>query len=171
MKMEAIRNYYQNMGVDNYYKTFGNNYSNPHYDIIKELLENININGNILDLCAGSGEVTNIINEENVIGCDPYTFNLYEQNTSKKCLKYSFLDIANGALNSYKFDYIICSFAMHLCSKSLLNQLLYQLALISNKLIIITPNKNPEIKNYWDLDDEIIHRRVRLRFYSSNLRI
>ena len=168
--MEAIRNEYAKLGIDNFYKMNANSYTNPHINIIKKLLSEIQIKGNCLDLCCGGGEVTNNINVDNIIGCDPYTFDLYTKNTSKKCLKYDFKDIANGKITD-NFNYIICSFALHLCPASLLDTVLFNLALISENLIIVTPNKKPEIKNYWTLEKEIIKDRVRLRIYKRNIEI
>lgn len=163
--MEAIRNMYKNIGIDNFYKEYGNDYKNPHAEIINHLLKNVDVGENILDLCCGSGEVTKNFLDKNIIGCDPYTYELYKKNTNKKILTYNFKDIAMGSLSSYKFDTIICSFALHLCEESMLNLILYQLAYISEKLIIITPHKRPEVKNYWELKKEIIYKKVRLREY------
>lgn len=167
--MDAIRNMYKNIGVDNFYKVYGNTYENPHKEIINHLLKDVNIKGSILDLCCGSGEVTKNFLDKDIIGCDPYTYNLYEKNTNKKCLNYDFKDIAKGSLDSYKFNNIICSFALHLCEESMLNLILYQLACISERLIIITPHKKPEIKNYWYLEKETIYKKVRLREYRRTL--
>lgn len=167
--MEAIRTMYSKMGVENFYKEYGNKYENPHSEIINQLLKDINVGDSILDLCCGSGEVTKNFMNKNIIGCDPYTYNLYEKNTGKKALKFTFKEIALGSLEGFKFDTIICSFAMHLCEQSMLNQVLFQLTQISKKLIIITPHKKPEINNFWKLEKEIILNKVRLREYSSKI--
>ena len=82
--MDAIRNMYKNIGVDNFYKVYGNTYENPHKEIINHLLKDVNIKGSILDLCCGSGEVTKNFSDKDIIGCDPYTYKLYEKNTNKK---------------------------------------------------------------------------------------
>ena len=119
--MEAIRNMYAQMGVDNFYKEHGNEYKNPHTEIINQLLSKVDVGDKILDLCCGSGEVTKNFLNKDIIGCDPYTFNLYQKETGKPVLTFSFKDIATGALADYQFDTIICSFAMHLCEPSMLN--------------------------------------------------
>ncbi len=165
--MNGIRNMYNAMGVENFYKTYGNQYKNPHAETVSKILRQENFKGKkVLDLCCGSGEVTKNINAD-VIGCDPYTSNLYKKETGRPCYSYSFQDIAQGKLRDQKFDVIICSFALHLCPASYLNPVLFELALISNELIIITPNKKPEIKTYWKQKDEKIVERVRMRRYMS----
>jgi SAM-dependent methyltransferase len=164
--MEAIRNMYAQMGVDNFYKEHGNKYKNPHTEIINQLLSKVDVGDKILDLCCGSGEVTKNFLNKDIIGCDPYTFNLYQKETGKPVLIFSFKDIATGSLANYQFDTVICSFAMHLCEPSMLNLVLFQLAMISKKLIILTPHKKPEINMYWKLEKEIILNKVRLREYS-----
>lgn len=167
--MDAIRNMYSELGVDAFYKEFGNEYNNPHADIIKKLLSKVEVGERILDLCCGSGEVTRCFTDKDVIGCDPYTYELYKKMTGREVLKYSFKDIAQGALAEYNFDTVICSFALHLCEESMLNPVLFQLAMISNKLIILTPHKRPNIKTFWKLDKEIIIDRVRLREYYPSI--
>ena len=77
--MEAIRNMYAQMGVDNFYKEHGNEYKNPHTEIINQLLSKVDVGDKILDLCCGSGEVTKNFLNKDIIGCDPYTFNLYQK--------------------------------------------------------------------------------------------
>ena len=165
--MDAIRNMYSELGVDEFYKEYGNEYTNPHADIIKKLLTGIDAGDYILDLCCGSGEVTRCFPDKHIIGCDPYTHELYKKLTNREVLTFSFKDIALGALAEYSFDTVICSFALHLCEESMLNPVLFQLAMITRKLIILTPHKRPYIKNYWKLENELIIDRVRLREYSQ----
>lgn len=174
MFTEAVRTGYESLGIDGYYLNHCDDYKNPHFEIIKTLLieyiQENDIGNNILDLCCGSGEITTILEEKgnyNIEGIDPYTCKLYENNTNKKCYQYSFKDIVNGFLDNKKYDTIICSFAMHLCDISMLDTLLYQLSRICKKLIIITPNKRPEIKNWFELREEKIYERVRLRVYKN----
>jgi len=76
----------------------------------------------------------------NIEGLDPYTYNLYQKKTGKLCLNYSFKDIAQGRLKR-KYDLVICSFALHLAEESLLPFILYNLSLITDKLIIISPSE------------------------------
>ena len=164
----SIRNNYEKFGVDNYYKNNADTYKNPHIETIESLVGEIanDLKGlKILDLCCGSGEITNILRDENIVGLDPYTFEVYEKRTGKYCYPFSFKDIAVGKLTE-KFDAIICSFGLHLCEKSLLRTVLWQLSVIAETLIIITPNKNPNCGNSeWILLSEKITDRVRLRIY------
>ena len=165
---DSIRQKYEEFGVDNYYKNNANTYGNPHIEIIHSLVNDIisDLRGlKLLDLCCGTGEITNILHDENIKGLDPYTFEVYMQRTNKYCYPFSFKDIAMGKLTE-NFDVIICSFGLHLCEKSLLPVVLWQLSRISDILIVITPNKNPDCsKSEWVLLDEKIKDRVRLRIY------
>lgn len=169
---DSIRAGYEELGVAEYYKKHSEDYSNPHYAIIQDLLNQYikayNIGSNILDLCCGSGEVTRVLDrvgKYNITGLDPYTAPAYKINTGKSCLIYDFKDIVEGALENYKFDTIICSFAMHLCEESMLSNLLYQLSIISEHLIILTPHKRPEIKQWWIKEYENKKDKVTIRVY------
>jgi len=173
-----IRNEYSKNGVDNFYINNADSYKNPHEDIIKEHLNNFfKINQfrkdiKILDLCSGSGEVSRILAENNFFnykGCDPYMNDIYLKNIGKECLDYSFKDLAIGKLKE-NFDLIICSFALHLADKSMLDTILYQLSLCTDKLVILTPHKKPEIKNFFNLKSEIYRNKVRFRYYEKSLR-
>ena len=142
---EAVRTGYEEHGVDNYYKIHRSDYSNPHKEIINELLtisKKWNLGNNILDLCCGSGEVTKNFETYNIEGIDPYTYELYSKNTNRHCYNYSFKDIVQKGLPK-NYDTVICSFAMHLCEESMLPSLLYRIGEKSNRLIILTPHKRP----------------------------
>lgn len=145
--MDAILNEYKKHGVDEFYRLHSHNYINPHKDRIENLLTEAktiwNIKGSILDLCCGSGEVSRMFSECNVDGVDPFTKELYEANTNNNCIEMTFKDIVqNGFENRY--DFVICSYAMHLCERSMLPMLLYWISEASNNLIIITPHKKPD---------------------------
>lgn len=175
--MDSVRNGYEKFGVENYYKLHSKDYKNPHRSIIEKILSDTRCNqyikGNVLDLCCGSGEVTKILKSRGLcnecIGCDPYTYDLYKEETGCQCLQYSFKDIALGVLSSEDYSVIVCSFALHLCESSMLDTVLYQLSRISDILIIITPHKRPEIRNYWNLVDEFVVDRVRCRIYKRSV--
>lgn len=168
--MVGIRNEYEKFGVDNYYKDFSEEYENPHFETIKELLNKISIEGSVLDLCCGSGEVTKILSINNIVGCDPYMYEVYYKKTGKKSFKFNFKEIAEGALYGTYFDTVICSFALHLCELSLLEKVLYQLSIITNELIVISPHKRPIIKeSYFELKEELKINRVFLKKYSSKI--
>ena len=168
--MSSIREGYIELGVDNFYKLHSNDYQNPHKIIIQKLLlyakENWNLGENILDLCCGSGEVSEIFLDRNIVGCDTYTYTLYENKTKNKCYNKTFQDIvSNGLENNY--DTIVCSFALHLCPESMLPILLYQLSLKCNKLIILTPHKRPNCNNIygWKLKEKIKEDKVSMCLY------
>ena len=148
-----IRKNYEIYGVEDYYKNVGGEYINPHLEFIQNVMTEINNNykiplDNVLDLAAGKGEITTILKNKghkNIIGCDPYLYQEYMNNTDNECLNYSFEDIHKGALDKYKFDTIICSYALHLANSSIIPELLWKLSLISKNLIVISPNNNPFI--------------------------
>ena len=167
-----IRVEYENYGVDGFYINFGNEYRNPHFLDIKKALDIVIDNwkfkvGTSLDLCAGGGEITSIIGCSE--GCDPYTFDLYEKNTGKNCLRYSFDDIFNGRLND-EYDTIICSYALHLADKTKLPQIIYQLSCVCKHLLIISPTKKPEIDESWGFKiiNEAYISGVRVRLFESS---
>ena len=174
---DSVRAGYEQLGVEGYYKKHCEDYSNPHINEIEYLLRQEEAKGyfgkSILDLCCGSGEVTrilesiNVSKEYNIVGLDPYTATAYKKNTNKECLIYDFKDIVTGAIANLKFDTIICSYAMHLCEESMLNNLLYQLSLIADTLIIITPHKRPEIRNWWKEVKSFKHRGITLKIYRT----
>lgn len=170
MPYEGVRNGYAKLGVDKYYEKHNSDYKNPHEKVIKKLIniaQNKGSVGNkVLDLCCGSGEVTMALNSCEVVGVDPYTLEAYYNRTGKKPMSLSFKDIAGGQLSGY-YDSVICSFALHLCSISLLPMLLWRLGEITNTLIIITPHKRPDCDNIsgWILVDETLIDRVRMRIY------
>jgi ubiquinone/menaquinone biosynthesis C-methylase UbiE len=97
-----------------FYKNNNINYFNQHLEsiqgVLKYVIKQLNLtNSYILDMCAGSGEVSNILKKivkSKIIGCDPYTYELYT---------WSFDDMLNCVLEDISFDCIICSYALHLC--------------------------------------------------------
>lgn len=170
----SVRGKYESIGVDKYYLEYGEYYKNPHFETVKKLIKSEDVSGKVLDLSCGNGEATLCLDcsQVDVVGCDPYLYNSYTTNTSNTCYTYSFDDIINGKMRDVYFDIIICSFAMHLCEESKLDSLLYELACISDELIIVTPNKKPYINNnYWNKNKETMVDRVRLRRYNSVIKL
>lgn len=157
----SIRDCYNEHGLD-FYKNIP--YNNPHFVDIKFLVEsNLNhIRGTVLDMCCGNGEITSIL-KNNCIGVDPYLYEKYKSNTGNYCLPYSFKDMIEKGLP--KVDTIICSYAIHLCCKSMLPMLLYSLSQSSDNLIIISPSDSLEIKHYWKLKNHVKHNRTHWRQY------
>lgn len=169
----SIRKGYELLGVDSYYSKHKDDYCNPHKEIVQKLLlhakENWNLGENILDLCCGSGEVTEVFMDRNIEGSDAYTCEAYTRNTGKKCYNLSFKDIVKHGLEK-KYDTIICSFAMHLCEESMLPVLLYRLAEASEKLVILTPHKRPECDGIsgWRKVNSVKENRVTITLYEKN---
>lgn len=171
-----IRDQYKKMGIENFYKSNADSYENPHERIIQthllSLIKNKTLTRNqkILDLCCGTGQVTSFLNKQSfhfIEGCDPYTNIEYQKRTNKKAYNFNFKQIGTGSISNKKYDVVICSFALHLCDKNLLPQVLFQLSLISKKLIIITPHKKPNIDVYWTEDKSYKINRVTTKVYSN----
>lgn len=148
---KAIRKYYEEKGVEAYYKENGASYQNPHFSQIKSLLVanqyRIDYN-NVLDFCCGSGEVSLILKElgyPNSKASDPYTQDAYIANMGKPCAPWSFNQVVRGELEG-EYSAIICSFAMHLCEKEKLYPLVYQLLQHSPMLVILSPHKRPDLR-------------------------
>ena len=171
---DSVRDGYEKLGVEDYYKEKSLSYTNPHEMKINTIMNKflneyikLDKDSKILDLCLGSGEITRIRDEngfENVKGLDPFTNELYKSKTNKDRLNLNFKDIANGKLDE-KFDVIFCSFALHLAEDSMLPNILYNLSTISDKLVVLTPHKKPDIKTFFELDLELYFEKVRLRSY------
>ena len=172
MTKQAIRNIYEKEGVDSYYQNHADDYENPHASIVKKLLndylQHFSLGDSVLDLCCGNGLVTKVIadNVPTVVGCDPYMANQYRQQTGRECYEYDFLELSQEP-DLPEVDTIICSFALHLCPASLLPTILYNLSQISDNLIIISPNKKPDIQDFWQLEDVIARDRVRMMIYQK----
>jgi len=169
--MEAIRNKYSKLGVDEYYRIHGNDYVNPHLERLISSLTSIKElwdldTSNSLDLCAGSGEITSILNCNE--GCDPYTYQSYMKNTGKPCMRLSFDDIMHGKLTK-QYNIIICSYALHLVDKSKLPQIIYQLSCVCDYFLLISPNKKPVINESWgmSLNNSEYLNGVRIKLYKT----
>lgn len=151
-------------------------YANPHEPIVRRLVESwIDRHlppqeNRILDLACGSGEVTAIFRGrgfENVTGVDPFTGPAFHARTGLEALPHDFVAISRGVLDTFRFDAIFCSFALHLADPGLLPQVCQRLSAIAPVLVILTPHKRPEIKPAWGwrLMEEFLDSRVRLRHY------
>jgi 2-polyprenyl-3-methyl-5-hydroxy-6-metoxy-1,4-benzoquinol methylase len=157
---KSVREGYEALGVHKYYLANANDYSNPHFEQIKQLIEQNHTKfslNSVLDLGSGSGEVTLILQSlgyNNIEGMDPYTYKLYTHNTGSTCSKLTFEDIVKGKLKK-NYESIICSFAMHLCDEAILGGLTYQLFQHTQHLIIITPHKRPVLENFNNI--QLIH--------------
>lgn len=175
---KAIRNEYEKHSVNGFYEKFGDEYRNPHESAIIKVLQlaaakwPLDFN-KVLDLACGSGEVTLALKSlgcSNIDGIDPYTGNAYFNRTNQAAETYTFEDIAAGIISDRSYSLIVCSFAMHLVNSSRLPLLSYQLSLIADSMIIVTPHKRPELKPEWGWTclDEIAVDRVRARFLISH---
>lgn len=173
----SIREEYEKHGAASFYEKFGDAYRNPHEpeirDVLCEAMKAWPLDlSNVLDLAAGSGEVTLALAKHhlgNITGIDPFTAAAYEKRTGNAAEQFDFAQIAAGALEGRRYSLIVCSFALHLCEPSRLPALAYRLAQISDALLILTPHKRPHVQREWgwELAGEYVRHRVRARFYRA----
>ncbi|HWE94324.1 MAG TPA: class I SAM-dependent methyltransferase [Tepidisphaeraceae bacterium] len=173
----SIREEYERHGADAYYQQYGSTYRNPHEDSIIRCLrlaaERWPLDlSRVLDLAAGSGEVTLALRDlgaKAVDAIDPYTAQAYGQRTGQVAEPFTFADVAAGALDGRRYGLIACSFALHLCEPSRLPGLMYRLSLVADSLLVLTPHKRPHIAREWgwELEGEFVVERVRARFHRA----
>jgi hypothetical protein len=171
----AIRRQYEQLGVQTFYQQHGADYRNPHEAAIDAVLRVVVPRWQldltrVLDLACGSGEVTLALRElgaATIEGADPYTGAAYQERTGQAAEALSFEQIAECMLAGREYSLIVCSFALHLLAASRLPALLFHLAEIAPRLLILTPHKRPEVKAAWGwmLEDELVVERVRARIY------
>lgn len=161
---------------DEYYQQEKENYYNPHFEVVKKLLLQLELEPStqsVIDLCCGNGEVTSVLSEiypfVTFTGVDPYLNEVYERKQKLDCLKLSFKDLATDFESFPQTDVIVCSFALHLCPTDLLPTILFNLASKSKYLVILTPNKKPEINQFWDLIETQKEERVTMKIYKSQI--
>ena len=176
---QAVRRQYQRLGIRGFYARHGPEYRNPHEPQIRRSLERaagewpLDLS-HVLDLAAGSGEVTLALRELGagpIDGIDPFTFDAYEARTGQRAGRETFEEIAAGALTNRRWSLIVCSFALHLVEPSRLPAVAYQLGLVAPRLLVLTPHKRPILRQEWgwNLKHEMLAQRVRSRLYSSQL--
>ena len=178
MNSTSMRSNYEQFGVRGFYEQAGESYSNPHGPIIRHVIkmafEQWKLEPtNILDLAAGGGEVTLAcfdLGITKIKATDPFTYTLYQKRTGLSCWRWGFQEIARGLAKgfyNYNFDLIICSFALHLIDASWLPSLLSQLGRVGSRLLVISPNKQPSIKDEWGwlIDQEMTVERVHSRLF------
>ena len=175
---QSIRGQYEKHGVQGFYEQYGDQYRNPHEFAIREVLARAVTTwqpdlAHVLDLACGSGEVTLALKElgcTRIDGIDPYTGNAYTERTGQHAEPFTFAQIASGILSGRHYSLIVCSFALHLLEDSRLPTLAYQLSLITDGLLILTPHKRPEIDASWGwtIVGELVEDRVRARYYKSS---
>jgi hypothetical protein len=170
----SMRDNYEVYGVDTYYRNVAASYRNPHYQGVKAVIYTaLDIwwknehspqvpdtdTQRILDMAAGSGEVTEAIlswGEKkgtmllDVSATDPYTMQAYADRTQRQCQPLSFRDITDGKLPEESYTLVVCSFALHLVTdNSELFSLLWELSTKSKWFLVIAPGKRPHIKDGW----------------------
>jgi hypothetical protein len=174
---DSVRGRYERHGsADEYYRTdAARTYANPHEPEIGHAIrladEKWKLDlSHVLDLAAGSGEATLALCElgaASVDACDPYLFEQYERRIGKPCERFSFEDVAAGAMAGRSYSLVVCSFALHLAEESRLPLICQRLGEVSPALLILTPHKRPVIREAWGwtLEGELVWARVRCRLY------
>ena len=176
----AIRHEYEKHGAAAYYGRFGAAYRNPHEPQVgrslKYAVETWRLDlSRVLDLAAGSGEATLALRElgvppENIDGVDPFTGAAYLARTGRGAERFTFEEVAAGVLAVRRYSLIVCSFALHLCEPSRLPAVAWQLGLIADSLLVLTPHKRPHLRAEWgwELTGEQVIERVRSRCYRKS---
>ena len=144
----SIRSHYESLGVQNYYKSFGSEYKNPHAhlltSILCQLLSDQTKFGSdlvtILDFACGSGEgIVALTSAFKTLGLnsniildisDPYTLPAFHQERLINPLpanvqlrdqfKWTFEELSHSDSMLSKYDIVISSFALH-CRIFLIN--------------------------------------------------
>lgn len=173
-----IRTEYERRGVRGFYAESGADYRNPHEPHLRRCIARaVELwrpdLSHVLDLAAGSGEVTLALRElgaDRVDGVDPFTFEAYLARTGAAAERLTFEDVAAGALAARRYSLVACSFALHLVEPSRLPAVCQQLALVSDALLVLTPHKRPVIGPEWgwELVGEQVIERVRARMYRTS---
>lgn len=178
--MKAIRPLYEQHGAEGYYRAHADTYANPHFPEVKTLLERNASRfdaARVLDFAAGGGEVTQVLQGlglNNIVGCDPFTFRLYTQNTGRPCWQLSFKDVIKNGLPE-QFSVLVCSFALHLCPEKELFSLCWNLFQAAPLLIVLTPHKRPELERLpgielrWE-DFALTERNKKVRLKAYGMR-
>lgn len=177
MEPESVRARYERHGAAAYYREHAADYVNPHEPEIGHALGLARSKwaldlSHVLDLACGGGEATlalRALGAACIDGCDPYLFDLYQRRTGTPAERFSFEEIAAGALAGRGYSLIVCSFALHLAEPSRLAAVCYQLSLASPALLVLTPHKRPLLRPEWGwrLEGEFVWARVRTRLYRS----
>ena len=172
---DSIRAAYEQHGVEGFYQAQGSTYHNPHEAALRRVLARFvalhepDLHS-VLDLACGSGEATLALRgcgAQRIEGIDPYTHAAFAERTGQQAERFTFEDIAAGALAGRSYSLIVCSFALHLVEPSRLPVLCYWLAESSPALLVLTPHKRPDLREAWGwrLAAEFVLERVRARYY------
>jgi hypothetical protein len=180
---DSIRAQYEAHGAEAYYQSHAGGYTNPHEPEVRHAIR-LAVQrwtpdlSHVLDLAAGSGEATLALRDlasagvevGEIDGCDPYLFEQYERRTGRPAERFSFGDVAAGALAGRTYSLIVCSFALHLAEPSRLPGVCQQLSQVTPALLVITPHKRPVIREEWGWHSagELVWARVRCRFYRTS---
>src|SRR5579864_2312161 len=135
----AIRHEYERNGVEGFYRDRGASYRNPHEPGVRRTLEIVTREwpvdlSCVLDLAAGSGEVTLALQglgAGEIAAIDPFTYEAFGRRTGRTAGRQTFEQIADGALDSHRYSLIVCSYALHLIDPSRLPQVCWRLSGIS----------------------------------------
>lgn len=183
---DSFHDAYKGLGSEDYYKTHGEEYTNPHEAMIARALvtaldkwapQLVLPLRRVHDLACGSGEASAAISKlSSFAGCaldasDPYTFAAFEKRMGQPAYRWSFEDIANDVLEDVQpYDLVIASFSLHLLKTSWKHATLAALARSCRTLIVLTPTKLPVIEpsTGWRQVDEVLQDRVRVRLYISD---
>lgn len=194
----AIRNIYEAIGAEAYYKNHGSKYRNPHFATLNEVLPAMldsmlvpalgasegmaALEFSCLDFCCGSGEFTQILDiwcqkkgaKCTITGADPFTREAYSKATNRVARDWSFASVCDGVLDDEgaTFDLVVISYAIHLLDPSRMYSFFNAMANHSKYMLIISPTKNKGLVSSahgWEATGYETNRKVHLRLYRSLL--
>lgn len=172
--MLSIREQYEKHGVVNYYQNQADDYQNPHSSDIAQALKLVidKIDWSLtFDLACGNGLITNLLKHQYNIqvtnACDPYLSKQYKKHTGQQCHEWSFSDICRKGFDQ-SYSCIVASYSIHLAQE--LFDLLYQIAIHTKYLLILSPTKHPHINDHlFSLNFEHKIGKTYIRLYLSCL--
>ena len=182
---ESVRSAYEELGSSGFYEAHGSQYKNPHEPVLAAaLLAGLGAwSGEfepplrrVLDLACGSGEASAaFMGWSGAAACtldaaDPFTYEAYERRMGRPAHRWSFEDIAGGALDEQPpYDLVLASFCLHLLERSYLRTTLAALARSARFLVVLSPHKRPAIdeSSGWRPLGELVHERVRVRLFAA----
>eukprot|EP00835_Amoeboradix_gromovi_P002178 NODE_117_length_18986_cov_0.639540.p9 type:complete len:180 gc:universal NODE_117_length_18986_cov_0.639540:10135-9596(-) len=168
-------------GVENFYLSKGKSYRNPHEERVQKVVMVLHktcnlgnyIGSSVLDVACGSGEASlalqKISPSANYSFIDPYTsHSLKSRIPTADCMSFTFMDIANGALEGRSYDLCIISYAFHLVPKNILALFTMQLSCICKFMLLIHPHKKDKCNQGFTLIREAKFDQTVAYLYSSN---
>lgn len=165
----SIRERYDSYGVDSFYLSHADTYSNPHQARVIALLEHLKKEytfESLCDLACGDGLVTKHLPVSgHAYGVDKYLYDLYAKETGKHCVPIDFKDMINCPFR--KSDVVVISYAVDLIPRDIFQAMLYNLAICFKHMVVIRPNKKFIYSDYFSLEHTKLEGQTQMTVYKS----